>query len=275
MVISIVKEKELVLKEQQFLESTNKQLKTQMAHKALKVEKEEEEAGVELKPSWFPIPFHQPTNCQMIFYNQHPFSQLCWPSIIQSSNAVQAQQETHENAMSGRATSLCLMSCPWFLPLAESANGQNTVSVDDQCCGSSSSQSLKLKPEAAASSPEVGMITDLNEIPMGERGADYGGKQDEVFLTPPSSLSCVTPTIGVKSEIGLQSCSGAGDDAYHHNKATQPDACGYPEKVCGDPFSFTNKKPVDAAAATMARRRRKELTRLKHLHGARQCRMNC
>ncbi|CAN0880004.1 hypothetical protein LINGRAHAP2_LOCUS13408 [Linum grandiflorum] len=206
-----------------------------MAHKALKVEKEEEEAGVELKPSWFPIPFHQPTNCQMIFYNQHPFSQLCWPSIIQSSNAVQAQQETHENAMSGRATSLCLMSCPWFLPLAESANGQNTVSVDDQCCGSSSSQSLKLKPEAAASSPEVGMITDLNEIPMGERG----------------------------------------DDAYHHNKATQPDACGYPEKVCGDPFSFTNKKPVDAAAATMARRRRKELTRLKHLHGARQCRMNC
>ncbi|CAN1200639.1 bZIP transcription factor 1-D [Linum perenne] len=276
---NLKREKELVLKEQQFLESTNKQLKTQMAHKAVKAE---EEAGVELKPSWF-MPLHQPANCQMIFYNQHPFSQLCWPSIIQSSNAVQSQQETHEtriNDMSGRTTSLCVMSYPWFLPVADSANGQNAVSVDDQCSGSSSSHPLaaplKLKPEAA-NSPEVRVITDLNEIPVvGERGGDYSGKQDEVYLTP-ASVSCVAPTIGVKSEISLQSCSGAGDGVYHHlNKATQPAACGFPDKACGgDPFSFTNKKPVDAAAATVARRRRKELTRLKHLHGARQCRMNC
>ncbi|CAI0408235.1 unnamed protein product [Linum tenue] len=262
---NLKREKELALKEQESLETTNRQLKSQMA-KAIKAVVVEE-AGVELKQSWFQMPnHHQPANCQMLFYNQHAFAPFCWPPIVQSQEA----QETSTNT--NARTSLYLMSCPWFLPVADnSANAQHhpqsshdfkhfhnvvATTVDDQCSGGTSIPQ-KVESEAA----EVMVIDDLNEIPVGDRGGEYDGQQDEVIFAPSVAPSSID---GVKSEIDLQSCSGAGDGAKLKAGLT----CDH------NIFSFSSKKLVDAAAATVARRRRKELTRLKNLHG-RQCRTNC
>jgi hypothetical protein len=91
-----------------------------------------------------------------------------------------------------------------------------------------------------------------------------------MILTPVPPTS-VTPAVAVKNEAGQKSEHAFGANGIC-TKASQL-RCVLPEKN-QDPFKFPSKKLVDAASAAEARRRRKELTKLKNLHG-RQCRLNC
>ncbi|CAK7343410.1 unnamed protein product [Dovyalis caffra] len=210
-----------------------------------------------------------------------------------------SSQLQQENAVivSGPRTPLYIVSCPWFFPGPDHGNGlhaqpsfsfkhvQDGTSVNNLCCGSSSpkaaarmenrhsSLSIKVKSETA-SSAEGRVINDLNETPVGftrDGGGQCEGPHPKEMIPTSLPLTSVTPTIAVKDEPGPKSeyafgANGICTKASHLMSVL-------PEKN-QDPFKFPSKKLVDAAEAAEARRRRKELTKLKNLHG-RQCRFNC
>ncbi|KAG5243234.1 bZIP transcription factor family protein [Salix suchowensis] len=270
---NLKKEKELALKNYQSLETTNKHLKAQMAKQ---IKAEMEASPRDLKAAHADIPTTAPTNCPLLVYNQHAFSPQCWPSIIQSQ--ILSNHIIQLKMPFGPRTPLYVVTCPWFFPGPDHGNGlhaqpsfsfkqrRDGTSLNNLCRGSSSpkaaapmenwhsSISIKVKSETA-SSEEFRVINDLNETPVGLT-LDEGG-QCEMILTPVPPTS-VTPAIAVKNEAGRQ---------------TNQLRYVLPEKN-QDPLKFPSKKLVDAASAAEARRRRKELTKLKNLHG-RQCRLNC
>lgn len=227
-------------------------------------------------------------------------------AIVIPSNMPMPTNGTHDSSqlqqentviVSGPRTPLYVVSCPWFFPGPDHGNGlhaqpsfsfkhrQDGTSLNNLCCGSSSptaaapmenrhsSLSIIVKSETT-SSEEVRVINDLNETPVGF--TLYGGGQcegthpKEMILTPVPPTS-VTPAVAVKNEAGQKSEYALGAHGICA-KASQL-RCVLPEKN-QDPFTFPSKKLVDAASAAEARRRRKELTKLKNLHG-RQCRLNC
>lgn len=227
-------------------------------------------------------------------------------AIVIPSNMPMPTNGTHDSSqlqqentviVSGPRTPLYVVSCPWFFPGPDHGNGlhaqpsfsfkhrQDGISLNNLCCGSSSpkaaapmenrhsSLSIIVKSETT-SSEEVRVINDLNETPVGF--TLYGGGQcegthpKEMILTPVPPTS-VTPAVAVKNEAGQKSEHAFGANGIC-TKASQL-RCVLPEKN-QDPFKFPSKKLVDAASAAEARRRRKELTKLKNLHG-RQCRFNC
>lgn len=258
-------------------------------------------------------------NCQLLFYNQHPFSQLCWPSIIQSPNSVQSHngpqnaisipstismvtngeldssQQQQENPMivNGSRTPLYIVSCPWFFPVHDHVNGirpqtslglkhiRDGTSVNNQYSSSSSSKAAaltvdqlsplpeKVKLEAPGST-EIRVINDLIETPVGFP-PDRGSQCVESHPKETTPTPVILGSIAVKNENGLQSEVLPYVDGICTKSSQLVSAL--PGKNQG-PFNFPSKKLVDAAAAAEARRRRKELTKLKSLH-SRQCRMNC
>ncbi|KAJ6746813.1 BASIC-LEUCINE ZIPPER (BZIP) TRANSCRIPTION FACTOR FAMILY PROTEIN [Salix koriyanagi] len=261
---NLKKEKELALKNYQSLETTNKHLKAQMAKQ---IKAEMEASPRDLKAAHADIPTTAPTNC---------------PLLLQHETSV---------IVSGPRTPLYVVTCPWFFPGPDHGNGlhaqpsfsfkqrRDGTSLNNLCRGSSSpkaaapmenwhsSISIKVKSETA-SSEEFRVINDLNETPVGLT-LDEGG-QCEMILTPVPPTS-VTPAIAVKNEAGPKSEYAFGANGI----CTKANQLRYvlPEKN-QDPLKFPSKKLVDAASAAEARRRRKELTKLKNLHG-RQCRLNC
>ncbi|XP_002533547.2 uncharacterized protein LOC8273730 [Ricinus communis] len=313
---NLKREKESVLKEFQSLESRNKYLKAQMA-KLIKTEVEDSPA--DLKSAHVDNSLAPATNCSLLLYNQHPFSSLCWPSIIQSSNSVQSHlgpqstimipssismppngkldssQQPQENPMitNGPRIPLYIVSCPWFFPVPEHANGlhplpsfglqhkQDGTSVNNQCSRTSSAKATALMQNQFSSASEKvnsedgnPAINDLNETPVGvppEGGGHSAAPNHKETVVAPVMLSSVTPTVAVKNETGTRSESVPHTDGICTTSKQLISALPGKNR---DPFKFLSKNLVDAAAAAVARRRRKELTKLKNLHG-RQCRMNC
>ncbi|KAJ9184447.1 hypothetical protein P3X46_004173 [Hevea brasiliensis] len=186
---NLKREKELALKEYQSLDSKNKHLKAQMA-KLIKTEVEE--SSGDLKSVHVEKPTIPAPNCPLLFYNQHPFPPLCWPSMIQSSSPVQSHngrqnaivipstismvpngeldsaQRQQENPMivNGPRTPLYIVSCPWFFPVPDHGNGshpqpslglkhiQDGTFVNDQCSSSSSSKAAALTVNQLSPLPE-------------------------------------------------------------------------------------------------------------------------
>ncbi|WCJ34341.1 Basic-leucine zipper (bZIP) transcription factor family protein [Euphorbia peplus] len=302
---NLKREKELALKEYESLESKNKDLKEQTA-KLIKTEPEE--SFGDLKSAHAEKSAAPPANCPLLLYNQHPFSPLCWPSIIQSSNALQSnhgpqnsivvpnisvldsaqQQKENPIVVTGSQTPVYIVSCPWFFPVSDHGNGLHLqpsfglkhvlegMSINNHYSINSSSKATgftenqvsslpeEVKSEAATSS-EVRVINDLNEIPAGfppDGGGQYPGHHQRGTV-----ISHVT----VKDETGIDSEFVPYIDGVSSSKSRQ-----LMHALPGSPDShnFPSKKLVDAAAATEARKRRKELTKLKNLHG-RQWRTNC
>ncbi|KAL5807560.1 hypothetical protein ACOSQ3_030448 [Xanthoceras sorbifolium] len=274
------REKELALKDYQSLETINKHLKHQVA-KAIKTEVGENPG--ELRSVNIEKSTSQPANFPLLLYNHHPFSPLGWPSNIQSSHPVHSQhgtqnaitippiipntgnldsskeQENHIN-INSTGTPLYLVPCPWFFPLQDNGSGlhaqpsyslkntQNETSMHNGDGASSSSRSIthvenhhfslpiKIKDEAFGST-EARTNNDLNGIPVGcppDGGGLHTGPRPREAKLTPAPLC----SVGDKKQ---------------------------------EPVSCPSKKLVDAAEA---RKRRKELTKLKNIHG-RQCRMQC
>ncbi|KAF9680156.1 hypothetical protein SADUNF_Sadunf06G0091800 [Salix dunnii] len=237
-----------------------------------------------------PIQSHYTTENAIVFPSNLP---------IPTNGTHDSSQLQHETSVivSGPRTPLYVVTCPWFFPGPDHGNGlhaqpsfslkqrQDGTSLNNLCRSSSSpkaaapmenwhsSISIKVKSETA-SSAEFRVINDLNETPVGLNldggGQCEGSHPKEMILTPVPPTS-VTPAIAVKNEAGPKS-----DHAFGANGiCTKVNQLRYvlPEKN-QVPLKFPSKKLVDAASAAEARRRRKELTKLKNLHG-RQCRLNC
>ncbi|KAF5750492.1 hypothetical protein HS088_TW03G00829 [Tripterygium wilfordii] len=307
---NLIKEKELALKEYQYLETTNKKLKAKMA-KMVKVELDETKG--EPKSADVQMPKPPTTEPPFLLYNQHPFQPLSWPSIPQFSNpflspsvapsniplpAIEKLGSSRpENSMNlnGPGTPIYILPCPWFFPMPDHGNGvhpqpscvfknvHDKTAVDNCCSASSSSEiilhaqnhlssfPIKLKSEPSHST-KARFTADLNEIPPelpAEGGDQHTGPQANKIILPTRVLSALGQTLTVEHENATHSQQVASSIS---TKAT--DIVSSLTENSRDRVNYSTKKLADTVAAAEARKRRKELTKLKNLHG-RQCRMNC
>ncbi|KAF3944427.1 hypothetical protein ACB098_09G050300 [Castanea mollissima] len=211
----------------------------------------------------------------------------CRPDISQ-------EQDNHID-VNGPRTPFYVLPYPWFFPLPDHGNGvqphpsigmenkQDETSHNNQYSASSSSNTvvhvenhhcplpIKVKTEATAST-EARPTNDLNKTPVG-CPSDGGGQHTVVhskeMLFTLAPQDCVQPASTVNHENRLQSdytLSEKPSKSCHIVTAL-------PEKK-QESAIYPNKKLTDAVAAAEARKRRKELTKLKNLNG-RQCRMHC
>lgn len=225
---------------------------------------------------------------------------VTFPSNISTSitgKLASSQEQENPTDSNVARTPLYVVPCPWFFPLHDSGSGfhapisnglkvlqDETSARNGYGSGSSSKMTadkenhhfllpVKIKNEAYGL-PEAQSYNDLNDIPVTESPQNGGCQQigrytREATLTPPP-LSSVGGSFIVKHDNVLQS------DYTGHTKAVSKIAnhlVSHPEKK-QEPVNYPSRKLVDAATAAEARKRRKELTKLKNLHG-RQCGMQC
>lgn len=189
---------------------------------------------------------------------------------------------------------LYMFPCPWFFPLPEFGHGQPPPSiglkdkqddfpVDKQCSNSSSLNAVvadmdnhaalpfKLKTEASGMT-EARPIENPNHT-ITKFSLD-GGERQTGFHTIESvhgpALGCIGHITAVRGEHGLQSHPAPNTEVYPTDSHI---ANSLPEKK-QEQVMCPGKTLVDAVAAAEARKRRKELTKLKSIH-SRQFRMHC
>ncbi|XP_048138816.1 uncharacterized protein LOC115726974 isoform X2 [Rhodamnia argentea] len=307
------KGKESALREYQLLDTTNKHLKAQMA-KSMTPEKEvtppAEQRQVPTQMAtpqancpmlWYRSPFaplfwppvFQPTNTgqsQEGPPNTPDVSPSATVSAFCKLNTFR-EQENLTNASTPRPP-VYLLPCPWFFTVPDPGSVQHQ---EASCCpknkgdedsainqvSDSSSRTVTQTEESnshvpimvkseAPSPTRCRIKNDLNEIPI-ESPSDGGDRDEEVTPTPalPSSIetgSSVKYENGISEDLATPDCeviSPSVSDASFVRKENHQELDAY-----------TRKKLADAVAAAEARKRRKEITRLKSIHG-RQCRLLC
>lgn len=283
------REKELAVNEYQSLESTNKCLKAEVA-KAIKAE--QNEVCGEVKSANHQISAPPSTNCPFFLYNQHPFPPFCWPSMVQSSHQLQSQTVTvappnvssqHPgNSVNSNGTKnpLYIVPCPLFFSLPENGNSfssrqfcqpndiQDEPSVSNRFSASSSTKTVAYR-ENYASSIDIKLETEVSGLMEQARPNDLNMmplKFDGGNVLVPTSASSAGATFFLKQENLTDYISNFEASSGRSNLSLNPSTVSNEE-----PENFENKKVVDAAEA---RKRRRELTKLKNLHG-KQCRMQC
>ncbi|KAK7244933.1 hypothetical protein RIF29_39762 [Crotalaria pallida] len=266
---NLKKEKEMALKEHQSLESTNKHLKAQIA-KSIKTEAEKTPVEPEANISMAGVTT-LPGNGPWFLYNRFPVTQLFWPSVIQSSNPAQSQHTpfnfidipSHVSVPCSSKSNSChkkndiinnnkmqnplyLFPCPWVFPFHEFENGQPL-------------------------SPSTGLKDKQDEL----------GKQ----CSSSSSLSTVANVdhravlpIKLKTEASSWTDDRPINDPGHATSRIPLDGASHIATSSMEkkqaPFACSGTNVADAVATAEARKRRKELTKLKGFHN-RQSRMHC
>lgn len=205
-----------------------------------------------------------------------------------------SQEQENCIDFNGQRAPLYVIPCPWFFPLPSPGNRlqpqpstgmryeYGETSHSNHNANSSSkfiahvenhnfSLPIEVKTQASGSS-EARPTNDLNETPIVfplDGVSQHTGANSEEMLHTPASLDCAQPASTIKNENMSQS-------AYAPNIETSSTGChiasALPEKQ--ESAVYPGKKLIDAVAAAEARKRRKELTKLKNLHG-RQCGMHC
>ncbi|KAJ9169330.1 hypothetical protein P3X46_017534 [Hevea brasiliensis] len=142
------------------------------------IKTEAEESPGDLKSALVEKSTASATNCPLLFYNQHPFSPLCWPSIIQSSNLPDSSQQQQGNPAIANEprTPLCIVSCPWVFLVPDHGNGihplpslgysQDGTSVSNQYNYSLSSKAAALTENQLSSSQLVNTLQEKNKDPF-------------------------------------------------------------------------------------------------------------
>lgn len=305
---SLKREKELALKEYQSLETTNKDLKSQIAKSInIEVEKtpvEPESSGAEVTPL--------SGNSPWFLYNHFPVPQIFWPSILQSSNPVHLQNTTfnsfanpsNANASCSSESESCheqnnlindnrtqnpfyMFPCPWLFPLPQFGNGQSSPSSSlkdnlGKQCSSSSSLNTLANADYQAALP----------IKLNTEASSWTGPR------PINDPGCATPRFsldGGERKTGCNiiekfhgpalGCNGHASLVKQEHELQLHSASN--NKVSSTAYSATSslekkqeqvicqgKNLADAVAAAEARKRRKELTKQKNIH-SRQSRMQC
>ncbi|XP_015901968.1 uncharacterized protein LOC107434956 isoform X2 [Ziziphus jujuba] len=305
------RERESTLKEYQSLQTTNKHLKDQISK--IKAEVEEtpishKPGSVQISPSpptscslffynhpsftplFWPSISQSPNSVQPQHIQQNP---IIMPSDIPlPANGRHDSYHEQENLINinGARTPFYIFPCPWLFPRPDHKNAfqpqvpyfpkkeEEETSVNNQYSTTSSSRTvphldshhsflpLKVKTEASASM-EAGPANDFHEI---SAGFSQDGVDQHIGSQPRDREWSFIHVPNVKQENGLQLDSTThietSSKAFHTSGA-------FPEKS-GERTILPTKKVADAVAAAEARKRRKELTKLKNLHG-RQCRMHC
>ncbi|KAF8041943.1 hypothetical protein BT93_A0522 [Corymbia citriodora subsp. variegata] len=307
------KGKDSALREYQLLETTNKQLKAQMA-KSMMAEKEVTPSAERRQA---PAQMSTPQANHPLLWYRSPFAPLFWPPVFQSTNTSQSQEgppSTPGVSSSATLPAFCklntfheqenltnesiprpplyILPCPWFFTVPDPGSVQHreasccprekedTDSITNQVSDGSSrtvtqtedsNSHVPFMVKSQAPSPTRCRIkNDLNEIPV-ESPSDGDLRHEEVTPTPalPGSVetgSCVKHENGISEDLAAPNCeviSSSVSDASFVRKENHQQLDAY-----------TRKKLAGAVAAAEARKRRKEITRLKSIHG-RQCRLLC
>ncbi|CAK8544038.1 unnamed protein product [Lathyrus sativus] len=296
---NLKRKKELALKEYQSLETTNKLLKAQVS-KSINTKVEKTPVAQELSMADVaPMSGNSP----WFHYNHFPVRQLFWPSIFQSSNQVHTpfnsaipshvyipcsseSEPPHKknNLINDNQTQkpLYMFPCPWLYPPPDIGNGQPPASrciedkqdnlpPDKQCSTSLSlnragngsyhaTLPIKLKTEPtdrteSRSSSGPGHTTpsfSLDGIEQKKRCHNI-----EKFHRP--AFDCNRHAFVVKQEPELQLNLASNTKAS--STASGITASSLEKKQ--EQFICKGKNLADAVAAAEARKRRKELTKLK------------
>ncbi|CAH2036807.1 unnamed protein product [Thlaspi arvense] len=273
------KEKDWALKEFQSLETINKHLKEQVS-KSVKPDTKETPKPSQVEMSASPAPFY--------FYNQNPYQLFCWPPVTQSSNPMISPPETrngfaapfatsggasaktmttsqeHENPAddNGPKTHFYVVPCPWFLPAPDQSNGVPFAFQDPQRVVSSNGHHID---DSSAKLVEV-TKTLRSHLPARIKEEDSGSTETRPLYDLNESATEVLSEAGDGVPATQQGHSLKHEDISDSTNGATPMPPGHHVLI-----SLPGKKQGSLAAAE-ARKRRKELTRLKSLHG-RQCRM--
>lgn len=221
------------------------------------------------------------------FYNQNPYQLFCWPHVTQSSNPMISPLETrngftppftnsggataktmnsqeHENPGddNGQKTHFYVVPCPWFLPPPDQSNGVPFGFQDTQRGISSNGHHID---DSSAQPVEV-TKTLRSHIPTRIKEEDSGSTETRPLYDLNESAAEVLSEGGDGFPETHQDHSFKHDDVSESTNGVTPMPPGHHVLI-----SLPGKKQGSLAAAE-ARKRRKELTRLKNLHG-RQCRM--
>ncbi|XP_010527689.1 PREDICTED: uncharacterized protein LOC104804992 isoform X2 [Tarenaya hassleriana] len=258
------REKDWALKEFQSLEMINKHLKEQLSRSIKPEAKEHDEAP---KASQVETAASAPFCC----YNQHPFQLFCWSPVIQSSSSAALPQNglTVPSMISARASTkvepskeqekpgnddgmkppFYIVPCPWFLPPPGQTNGVQTV--------------VPYELENIQEGCSLRHVDNIQSLPSRLPSITKEGDSTRGFY----DLNKSAPDIPAEGEPSF---------FFKHEEASQPAngpaLISLPEESRGYVGYSSSKRLVDSVAAADARKRRKELTRLKNLH-SRQCRM--
>ncbi|CAL5334567.1 unnamed protein product [Camellia sinensis] len=257
--LNLKQEKELAVSEYEHLRSRNEYLKAQMAM----TEGEVEETKIDSKSTNADI---STPLCPYFIYNQPPYTPFLWPAIIQPSNPVQIkngsqnsiivpsdvpmpaiakpnsfQEQENPQNINGPGTPLFIMPCPWFFPFPDHGNGlQSRPSFD---LNDEQNETLMNNQGSANSSSIAHVEKHHHSLPIKVKTEASGST--EAMPANVVVSSTVSHTVTVLSELKQ------------------------------DLIVCSSKKNMDAvAAAAEARKKRKELTKLKNLH-CRQFRMRC
>lgn len=250
-------------------------------------------------PIFWPPPTTQPEN--FVQASHIPQNAVVMPSNIPFPAEGRHDSCEQENVINtnGARTPFYILPYPWFFPHPDQGTAvqsqpsfprkieQEETYVSNQSSATSSKTISHLEsqhsflPVKVKTEPSVSLearINDLNEHPaeVSQGSADQQtvshskGRASKEPISTPIPVKPMVATSAVKHENGLQL------DSTLHIK-TSVDVChtplAPPGKSC-EPIIYSCKKSAEAIAAAEARKRRKELTRLKNLHG-RQCRMHC
>ncbi|KAI3985088.1 hypothetical protein MKX01_027174 [Papaver californicum] len=300
---SMKREKELVMKQYQSLKDMNNQLKKQLA----RTEAETVEAP---RPILKAPPLSE--NLPLSDYKGPPFT-IIWPSVMQPVNSVRTQsiaqhdtkvrdpvppisnpnafqEQGNHSSVNALNSPFFVLPSPWFVPLPDHGNnphhpvdscisrdtkddnfpckihetGSSSNSVENAMCRKSV---LFRKLKADTFGP-----TDMgatNNLPESSIRSTKCHPEELVFFPAPSRS--VQAKAVVKSEIDqLQ------ESTYNTESASTSSSyvsSALPESK-HEIDTYANKKLLDAAAAAEARKRRKELTKMKN-HQSRQVRLRC
>ncbi|KAK4432546.1 hypothetical protein Salat_1016800 [Sesamum alatum] len=271
---NLKKEKELAVKEYTSLKGRNEFLKLQLANIKKAERKEMQEAP---NSSAGEIPSSAAMGAPILLYYQPSLAPFLWPSIFPSSNGCHLQCTSHSDVISssmhridmpslrqgqepwgytGLGNPLFVLPGPWLLPFLSNSNTthshsntikrQNETSSTCQGSFSSSSDSLFIKDEHQ-------LISNLN-MRMEASSSARAMPVENVCAAGFTSLADETCTLTAVSAPGHTS----RDLVKTNQELIMP----------------RNEDSEDVFAATTARRRRKELmklrnnrTQLVHMHG--------
>jgi hypothetical protein len=267
------REKDWALKEFQSLETINKHLKEQVLKSVKPDTKEPEESP---KPSQVEM---STSSTPFYFYNQNPYQLFCWPHVTQSSNPMISPLEfptsggasaktittqEHENAAddNGQKTHFYVVPCPWFLPPPDHSNGVPFGLQDTQRGTFSNGHHI----DDSSARPMDVTETPRSHLPTRIKEEDSGSPETRPLYDLNESATEVLSEGGDGFPVTQQAYSLKHEDVSETTNGVTLMPPGHHVLI-----SLPEKKHGSLAAAE-ARKRRKELTRLKNLHG-RQCRM--
>ncbi|GLT40614.1 hypothetical protein SLA2020_147320 [Shorea laevis] len=206
-----------------------------------------------------------------------------------------SQDPGNSTNVNGSKSPFYLVPCPWFFPFPDHGNGfhpqpcchvndlQDETSISNRFSASSSTKpvayrenhncSIDIKVEKDAyGSMEEARLNDQN-ITLVKFPRDGGGQCAVVHpkenVLVPTPLTSSGATFVVKQENLSDYISNVEASSVRASHTLNPSTVNNQE-----PVNYASKNVPEAVAAAEARKRRKELTKLKNLHG-KQCRMQC